>query len=125
MLSNGKFEVVPTDKFHPSDTVYKATQSGPMLVIDGKIHPSFAADGTSRYIRNGVGIATNGSPIFVISEDVVSFGKFARFFRDALHVRNALYLDGSVSSLWDPENHRRDERAPLGPMIIASEFPED
>ena len=32
-----------------------ATQSGPMLVIDGKLHPRFEENGASRYIRNGVG----------------------------------------------------------------------
>jgi uncharacterized protein YigE (DUF2233 family) len=46
----------------------------------------------------------------------VSFGKMARFFRE-LPVRDALYLDGSVSSLWDPSQNRMDIRAPLGPMI--------
>jgi uncharacterized protein YigE (DUF2233 family) len=53
----------------------------------------------------------------VISESEVSFGKMARFFRDDLRVRDALYLDGAVSSLWDPARNRMDIRAPLGPMI--------
>jgi prepilin-type processing-associated H-X9-DG protein len=54
----------------------------------------------------------------VISNDEVSFGKLARFFRDGLKARNALYFDGSVSSLWDPANGRRDAYAPLGPMVV-------
>ena len=53
----------------------------------------------------------------MISEDAVSFGRFARFFRDGLGCRNALYLDGAVSSLWDPEAGRRDSSRPLGPMV--------
>jgi prepilin-type processing-associated H-X9-DG protein len=89
-----------------------------MLVIEGKLHPRFDADGESRHIRNGVGIAPDGTPMFVISEDFVSFGKFARLFRDELKARNALYFDGSVSSLWDPRNHRRDVGAELGPMVV-------
>lgn len=95
-----------------------STQSGPMLVIDGKLHPRFEHDGTSRLIRNGVGVTADGRALFVISEDPVSFGKFARFFRDALHTPNALFFDGSVSSLWDPANGRQDSHAPLGPIIV-------
>ena len=96
-----------------------ATQSGPMLVIDGALHPAFDRDGTSKHIRNGVGIGPDGKPLFVISRDAVSFGKFARFYRDALKVRDALYLDGSVSSLWDPANDRLDAFTELGPMVVA------
>jgi uncharacterized protein YigE (DUF2233 family) len=94
------------------------TQSGPMLVIAGKLHPQIAADGTSRNIRNGVGVR-DGKPLFVISEDPVSFGKFARFFRDALKTPNALYFDGVVSSLWDPAAARQDSHSPLGPIVVA------
>lgn len=95
-----------------------ATQSGPMLVIQGKLHPRIEPDGRSRHIRNGVGVR-DGRAMFVISEDPVSFGKFARFFRDALKTPDALYFDGSVSSLWDPANGRQDSHSPLGPIIVA------
>lgn len=115
---DGRAEVVASDAFKPAESIAFATQSGPMLVIDGKMHPKFDADGTSRYIRNGVGIAPDGTPLFVISNDLVSFGKLARFFHDGLKTRNALYFDGSVSSLWDPANGRRDVHAPLGPMVV-------
>jgi uncharacterized protein YigE (DUF2233 family) len=94
------------------------TQSGPMLVIAGKLHPKLQHDGTSRLIRNGVGVGGGGTK-FVISETAVSLGKFARFFRDGLKSRNALYFDGSVSSLWDPANGRQDSHSPLGPIIVA------
>ncbi|WP_246166279.1 phosphodiester glycosidase family protein [Sphingomonas sinipercae] len=97
---------------------YLATQSGPMLVIKGKLHPSFEADGKSRYVRNGVGVR-DGRAIFVISEEPVSFGKLARFFRDSLKTPDALYFDGAVSSLWDPANGRQDSYSLLGPMIVA------
>ncbi len=116
---NGKAEVVATKAFDPADDIAFATQSGPMLVIAGKLHPAFEPDGESRNIRNGVGIAPDGLAVFAISEDVVSFGKFARLFRDELNTKNAIYFDGSVSSLWDPANGRRDARAELGPMVVA------
>lgn len=116
---DGTAEVVSSRRFEPAPDIAFATQSGPMLVIDGKLHPAFDPDGTSRFIRNGVGIGPDGNALFVISEEPVSFGKLARFFRDALKCRNALYLDGSVSSLWDPANHRMDSFSALGPMVMA------
>lgn len=97
-----------------------ATQSGPMLVIDGQLHPAFQPDGESRYLRNGVGVASPDRAVFVISEVPVSFGKLARFFRDALKCDNALYLDGAVSSLWEPATFRRDDEHRLGPMAVVS-----
>jgi uncharacterized protein YigE (DUF2233 family) len=115
---DGQAEVVTTDRFEPADDIAYATQSGPMLIIDGKLHPRFDPDGQSRNIRNGVGIAPDGTPVFVISEDPVSFGKLARFFRDSLKTRNALYFDGSVSSLWDPASGRQDSFTPLGPIVV-------
>lgn len=126
MLPNGIFlvrkdgnaELVSTQAFENSDDIAFATQSGPMLVIDGELHPRFEPDGQSRNIRNGVGVGPDGTALFAISEAPVSFGKFARLFRDELKAANALYLDGSVSSLWDPVNGRRDIRAPLGPMVV-------
>lgn len=98
-----------------------ATQSGPMLVIGKTLNPNFSADGSSRYVRNGVGVRSSAGAYFVISEDVVSFGKFARFFRDVLGCEDALYLDGGVSSLWTPASGRRDAGAALGPMIAISD----
>ena len=115
---NGRAEVVTSDKWRPSPDIRIATQSGPMLVINGKLHPAFEPDGMSRNIRNGVG-ATGGKALFVVSDDPVSFGKFARFFRDRLKARNALFFDGSVSALWDPANGRRDLTKPLGPIVVA------
>ena len=117
---DGTTAIVTSKNLAPSPKIVFATQSGPMLVIDGQIHPKFDTDGESRFIRNGVGIGPGGKPLFVISNEVVSFGKFARFFRDGLHARNALYFDGSVSSLWDPANGRMDAGVPLGPMIVAT-----
>lgn len=116
--SDGSAQIVTSDKWTASPDVRLATQSGPMLVINGKVHPAFDPDGSSRFIRNGVGIGASGRPVFVISDDAVSLGKFARFFRDQLKARNALFFDGAVSALWDPANGRRDLTKPLGPMVV-------
>ena len=116
---SGAASIVVSEAFKSAPDIAFATQSGPMLVIDGTIHPRFDPDGESRFIRNAVGIAPGGKPVFVISNEVVSFGKLARFFRNGLHARNALYFDGSVSSLWDPAAARQDAGVPLGPIIVA------
>ncbi len=95
-----------------------ATQSGPMLLIDGELHPRIAEDGASRFVRNGVGLADQHTAYFVISTGFVSFGRFARFFRDELHCRDALFLDGTVSSIWAPSVGRYDDNHELGPMVV-------
>ena len=95
-----------------------ATQSGPMLVIDGKLHPRFIEDGASRKWRNGVCVLERHMAVFAISEQVVNFHDFGRLFRDGLGCRNALFLDGgSVPSLHDAATGRSDAHAPLGPII--------
>jgi uncharacterized protein YigE (DUF2233 family) len=99
-----------------------ATQSGPMLVIGGQLHPDFQSDGASRYVRNGVGVSGRHAALFVISDRPVSFGKLARLFRDELHCDDALYLDGAVSSLWAPSLGRSDSGNPLGPLVVVT-FP--
>lgn len=102
------------------------TQSGPMLVIGGKLHPEIRDDGPSRTIRNGVGVDAKGRAHFVISAAPISFGKLARFYRDELKVKNALYLDGSVSQLWNPATGRLDRGAPIGPILVVErKVPDD
>jgi uncharacterized protein YigE (DUF2233 family) len=101
----------------PARAVRLATQSGPMLVIDGKIHPVFRAESQSHFIRNGVGIVSAHEVVFAISAGPVIFYDFARFFRDTLHCRNALYLDGDISSLYAPPLDRNDTKRDLGPII--------
>jgi uncharacterized protein YigE (DUF2233 family) len=114
---NGTAAVVTTNAFEPSADIAHATQSGPMLVIAGKLHPKFEPDGRSRHIRNGVGVR-NGKAVFVISKDPVSFGKLARFFRNEIKTPDALYFDGSVSSLWNPAGNRQDSHSLLGPIVV-------
>ena len=94
-----------------------ATQSGPMLVIDGEIHPKFSPDGTSLHRRNGVGVVDEHHVVFAISNAAVNFDSFARLFRDELDAPNALFFDGSISSLYSAELGRNEGLKPLGPMI--------
>ena len=124
--SGGKWRVMTADAFFATvgDRPQFGTQSGPMLLVDGKLHPEVTDDGPSRTIRNAVGVDGAGRAHFVISEGPVSFGKLARYYRDVVKARDALYLDGSVSALWDPPSGRMDARAPIGPMILVQEKPQ-
>ncbi|MDX1781398.1 MAG: phosphodiester glycosidase family protein [Thalassovita sp.] len=95
-----------------------ATQSGPMLVIDGDLHPRFLADSNSQFIRNGVGTTETGDRVvFAISNDRVTFHQFGRLFRDALKLPQALYFDGKVSRLYAPTIGHDNPGLPLGPMV--------
>lgn len=94
-----------------------ATQSGPMLVIGGELHPAFLPHSTSRFIRNGAGVRPDGALALAISEQPVTFHEFGRLFRDALGTPDALYLDGKVSRLYAPALGRHDFGLPLGPIL--------
>ena len=120
--SAGKWHVRDTNWFlnNVSERPEFGTQSGPMLVVDGTLHPDIQKDGPSRLIRNGVGVDDEGRAHFVISNAPVSFGKIARFFKDELSVKNALYLDGNVSLLWNPATGRLDTGAPIGPIVVVN-----
>jgi uncharacterized protein YigE (DUF2233 family) len=94
-----------------------ATQSGPLLVQAGVIHPKIEPTGTSEKIRNGVGVRDGHIVVFAISDEPVTFYRFASLFRDKLACPDALFLDGSISSLFAPGLGRADGLLPLGPMV--------
>lgn len=94
-----------------------ATQSGPMLVIEGALHPRFTPDSNSLKRRNGVGVDTRGRSHFVISNGIVRFHDLATLFRDVLDSPNALFVDGTVSRLFSAELGRSDAGPRMGPII--------
>ncbi len=130
----GNFGLLPNGVFCVSDTgahVFEtkryvaeapactyASQSGPMLVVDGALHPRFLKDSDSRYIRNGVGTSADGKTVyFAISESAVNFHAFGTLFRDVLKVPQALYFDGNISRLYVPGQNRHDIGFPMGPIV--------
>ena len=127
MLPNGVFWMDAKGAAHVTETLaYErlapqarfATQSGPMLVIDGELHPRFNEDGPSRKRRNGVGVSADGQTVyFAISDVPVNFYSFATLFRDELGTPNALYLDGYVSKLYAPHLGRNETGLDMGPII--------
>jgi uncharacterized protein YigE (DUF2233 family) len=120
-VADGKAGVLETGQYLRRNLKPElATQSGPMLVINNRLHPRFPSEGVSRKIRNGVGVRDGDTVIFAISEGAVTFTDFARLFRDKLGTPNALFLDGSISSLSAPGFDRTGFRS-LGPMIGAFE----
>lgn len=118
-IREGRADVFETTRYiEESPGCRHATQSGPMLVINGALHPRFIEDGTSKFIRNGVGTTPDGqTAYFVISQEPVNFHTFGSFFLDHLSVDTALYFDGKVSRLYAPELGRSDFGFALGPII--------
>lgn len=126
MQPNGVFllnaqgvQVMSTADFQaaPPAQILLATQSGPLLVYQGKINSRFNPASGSRFIRNAVGVKQSSKAVFVISEQPVSFYELADFFKNTLNIDNALYLDGSISSLYLPALNRHDRQRFLGPII--------
>ncbi|MEI4233643.1 phosphodiester glycosidase family protein [Roseovarius sp. D22-M7] len=118
-VRDGRAEVIETLRYADDPPPCRdATQSGPMLVIDGALHPRFLEDSDSRYVRNGVGTSADGDRAwFVISDAPVNFHRFGRVFRDHLGAAQALYFDGNVSRLHAPALGRSDQGFPLGPIV--------
>jgi len=117
LVSGTRPRVVESSEYPAlSKGVRLATQSGPLLLRRGRVHPALIPNSDSRKIRNGVGVSGH-TAIFVISEDPVNFYEFALYFRDVLHCRDALYLDGTVSALHSLALRRTDFVRELGPIL--------
>jgi uncharacterized protein YigE (DUF2233 family) len=97
-------KICTTERFPDNKKVKYATQSGPMLLIDGEIHPDFKEGSANLNIRNGVGILPDGKVVFVLSKNEVNFYDFASYFK-SLGCKNALYLDGFVSRAYLPSQN--------------------
>ncbi len=121
-VGGGKAGVLETTEFlRQRPKADYATQSGPLLVLNGTVHPRINAGGVSEKIRNGVGIDGKGEAVFAISNGAVTFYRFASLFHDVLGCDNALFLDGSISALYAPNLGRNDFVTPMGPMVGAVE----
>jgi uncharacterized protein YigE (DUF2233 family) len=103
-------------RFAYSPRIQYATQSGPMLVLDGQIHPAFQPDSRNLNVRNGVGLLPDGRVLFAMSKREVSFYAFAAYFRRH-GCRQALYLDGYVSRTYAPAQHWRQTDGDFGVLV--------
>ena len=97
----GHAGVVPTEQWRERAIDARlATQSGPMLVVDGAINANFDAQSDSLKWRSGVCARTPQRVVFAVSATPVTFHAFARLFRDEVGCRDALYLDGTLSRIY-------------------------
>jgi len=113
---NNRPVLVPTEQYALADTIAFATQSGPMLVLDGKINSLFAPKSVNTNIRNGVGILPNGKILFAMSKEEVTFYEFASYFK-RLGCKYALYLDGAISRAYCPSCSWPQKGGAFGVMI--------
>lgn len=98
-----------------------ATQSGPMLVINGKIHRAFIQGSKNLKIRSGVGVMPSKSKVvFAITINESNFYDFATFFKDVFQCPNALFLDGAISKMYLSDLHPKELEGNFGPMISVS-----
>jgi uncharacterized protein YigE (DUF2233 family) len=120
LVDNRGARVLTTDEYWDQmPQPLLATQSGPMLVHEGSIttSPVMRANSQSRRIRNGVCAPKPDEAVFVITGTTVTFHEFAEFFLERLHCREALYLDGSISSVYAPQLGRTDHWFDMGPIV--------
>jgi len=113
-------EITTTVDFENSGNVQYATQSGPMLLIDGKVHSKFNKNSKHINIRNGVGILPNGNILFAMSKQKINFYEFATYFK-LNGCKNALYLDGFVSRTYLPSKQWEQLEGNFGVIIAVTE----
>ncbi|MBC8757533.1 phosphodiester glycosidase family protein [Kordia sp. YSTF-M3] len=105
-----------TTAFKNAENIKYATQSGPMLVIDGKLHEKLTKGSENLHIRNGVGVLPNGNLLFAMSKEKINFYDFATFFKEN-GCKNALYLDGFVSKTYLPSKNYQQLDGNFGVII--------
>ncbi len=111
-----KPSVVTTDEFEFSEDIEYATQSGPMLLVNGEYHPAFNKESKNLNIRNGVGILKNGYVLFAMTNEKMNFYDFASFFKKN-GCSNALYLDGAISKIYTEGEASADSEGNFGVII--------
>ncbi len=116
LTDDKKAAVCKRTDFKDAGDICYATQSGPMLVIDGEIHPKFTPGSANVHIRNGVGILPDGKILFAMSTETINLYDFAAFFKEK-GCQNALYLDGFVSRMYLPEQNWKQLDGDFGVMI--------
>ncbi|AUC82857.1 phosphodiester glycosidase family protein [Lacinutrix sp. Bg11-31] len=121
ITENGAPIITKTQDLKIYKDIYYATQSGPMLVIDGTLHPKFNKGSSNLNIRNGVGALPNGDLLFAMSKEKINFYDFATFFKNK-GCENALYLDGFVSKTYLPSKKWKQLEGVFG-VIIAQTKP--
>ncbi len=116
LTKDKKAFICTTADFKPNPNIQYATQSGPMLLINGQIHQAFKKGSENVNIRNGVGILPDKTIIFVMAKQEINFYDFAMYFKK-LGCQNALYLDGHVSRAYLPSQKWMQLDGDFGALI--------
>jgi uncharacterized protein YigE (DUF2233 family) len=103
MIGTTTAAIVRTDEYPAAGfEVRYATQSGPLLLRRGMMHPAISATSSSRLHRNGVGITRDGKVILAMtdfhSSKFPNLYEFAMLFQK-LGCDDALFLDGDLSQM--------------------------
>ena len=118
VTNDGRAGIVQSEQYAKvASSVAYATQSGPMLVQYGSLHPTFEVGSSNRFIRSGVGMINDKTLVFVISKQPVNFHEFASVFKDHFGCWNALYLDGGISKMYLPALQRYELDGQFGLLI--------
>ena len=120
ITQENKAVVISSSEVSTLSNIKYATQSGPMLLINGTMHPKFIQGSKNLHIRNGVGILPNGDVLFAMSKELINFYDFATFFKNK-GCKNALYLDGFVSRAYLPEQNWEQLDGGFGVIIGVTE----
>ncbi|MBS1564101.1 MAG: phosphodiester glycosidase family protein [Bacteroidetes bacterium] len=121
ITTDNKAFICTTESFDNNGQVRWATQSGPMLLINGQIHPAFTKGSANTNIRNGVGLLPGNKLVFAMSKDLINFYDFAEYFK-RIGCLDALYLDGFVSRTYLPEKNQLQLDGDFGVIIGVSVF---
>ncbi len=116
IYSDGTAFLLPTGRMDHMLDVRFATQSGPMLIVDSVINSVLTPGSKNLNIRNGVGLLPDGKVLFAISRVPINFYDFAQWFLEQ-GCTDALYLDGSISRAFIPEEGMVQVDGKLGVII--------
>ncbi len=118
--TDGTADICVTENYLADESIEYATQSGPMLLVDGKLHTAFNEGSKNVHIRNGVGILPDGNLLFAMSKKKINFYEFANFFKiNGCH--HALYLDGFVSRTYLPTQYWEQLDGQFGIIIAVTQ----
>lgn len=109
--------IVTSEKFKSNSKINYALQSGPMLITNGELNPSFTDQSTSKFIRNGVCLTKNNSLIFIVSRNPVTLYEFSVYAKSTQNCYNFLYMDGNLSRAYKYNEMNAPQKKPFVTMI--------
>lgn len=119
IYDNQQVAILPSEAYEQleKEGIKNALQSGPLLVNRGLIHAKLSINGTSKYLRAGVGMIDDNNLVFAISNQPVNLYDFAALFQQELNCSVALYLDGAICKMYLPELGRKQMKGNFATMI--------